>query len=90
MAALHGFFKLYKQALDDYKITLRKGINQYFQTKDGDLSLEICLVSSKQIISAYLDKLSEQSKLVQSDLVDNLDLYLKDYKISSDSMISKA
>ena len=30
MTALHGFFKLYKQALEDYKVTLRKGVNQYF------------------------------------------------------------
>jgi hypothetical protein len=41
-------------------------------------------------MSSYLDKLSEQSKIVQSDLVDSLDLYLKDYKKSSNSMISKA
>lgn len=48
------------------------------------------MIEAKKIISQYLDKLSEQSKLVQSDLVDSLDLYLKHYKDSSSSMVGKA
>jgi hypothetical protein len=90
MECLQAFFKLFKQALDDFKVTLRRGLNNHFPASNIDASLGDCLCQTKNVLLDYIETLSTQSKVLQSELVDTLELYLKDYKKSSLSLISKA
>ena len=91
MANLQQFFSQYREALDQYKVSISKAIEKNLIVKaDQDSTLNTCIEETKKILLKHTENLDVQSKQLQQDLVDGLNLYNKDYQKESEKMVEKA
>ena len=91
MANFQQFFSQYREALDQYKVSISKAIEKNLIVKaDQDSTLNTCIEETKKMLLKHTENLDVQSKQLQQDLVDGLNLYNKDYQKESEKMVEKA